>query len=324
MGVYEHDESNVGLAVAYHPLNTRRKVILDITHYGAVNLVEGTIGDEFFVDFARSLEKQLSLEMGKNLTGLDIEIEKDEEGLVIARRLIGYKRGDGIDGENTFIKLLLQDEEDNWFIADEADVELKKAYDRTRTNQEIEVDITTHPSVDLTGKGAVDGHFILDIDKTLGVKKPFGLNLGDKNLSLSNLKVVIQKNENGEPVEYKFIGTKWKEGNRVTYISYLEKNRLDEWVTTSEVIVNTRKKIFQALEPNNKRFLTIIDVSGYEPIEYKGIVPERSVVIPGSFSKSFPAGSYNVPCSLIIGKRKASTDLKTSLNDALREYNVAV
>ncbi len=68
----------------------------------------------------------------------------------------------------------------------------------------------------------------------------------------------------------------------------------------------------------------IIDVSGDESIEYKGIVPERSVVIPGSYTKSFPAGSYNVPCALIIGKRKASTDLKTSLNDALREYNVAV
>ncbi|TAE49816.1 MAG: 2,3,4,5-tetrahydropyridine-2,6-dicarboxylate N-succinyltransferase, partial [Cytophagales bacterium] len=52
--------------------------------------------------------------------------------------------------------------------------------------------------------------------------------------------------------------------------------------------------------------------------------PERSVVIPGSFTKKFPAGEYNVPCALIIGKRKASTDLKTSLNDALRENNVSV
>jgi len=68
----------------------------------------------------------------------------------------------------------------------------------------------------------------------------------------------------------------------------------------------------------------IIDVSGNEPIEYRGEVPERSVVIPGSYTKEFPAGNYNVPCALIIGKRKASTDLKTSLNDALREYNVAV
>ncbi len=68
----------------------------------------------------------------------------------------------------------------------------------------------------------------------------------------------------------------------------------------------------------------IIDVTGVEPIETKGIVPERSVVIPGSYSKEFPAGTYNVPCALIIGKRKPSTDLKTSLNDALRDFNVAV
>jgi 2,3,4,5-tetrahydropyridine-2-carboxylate N-succinyltransferase len=68
----------------------------------------------------------------------------------------------------------------------------------------------------------------------------------------------------------------------------------------------------------------IIDVSGSEPIEYVGYVPERSVVIPGSYTKKFPAGSFNVSCALIIGKRKASTDLKTSLNDALREHNVAV
>ena len=68
----------------------------------------------------------------------------------------------------------------------------------------------------------------------------------------------------------------------------------------------------------------IIDVSGSEPIEYKGRVPARSVVIPGSYVKHFPAGDYNVSCALIIGKRKASTDLKTSLNDALRDFNVAV
>lgn len=68
----------------------------------------------------------------------------------------------------------------------------------------------------------------------------------------------------------------------------------------------------------------IIDVSGAAPIEMKGIVPERSVVIPGSYTKKFPAGEYNVSCALIIGKRKASTDLKTSLNDALRDFNVAV
>ncbi|NIK92692.1 2,3,4,5-tetrahydropyridine-2,6-dicarboxylate N-succinyltransferase [Mangrovimonas sp. CR14] len=68
----------------------------------------------------------------------------------------------------------------------------------------------------------------------------------------------------------------------------------------------------------------IIDVTGDEPVEMKGIVPARSVVIPGSYSKEFAAGTFNVPCALIIGKRKESTDKKTSLNNALREYDVAV
>ena len=68
----------------------------------------------------------------------------------------------------------------------------------------------------------------------------------------------------------------------------------------------------------------IIDVTGTEPKELKAYVPERSVVIPGSYTKQFPAGEFQVPCALIIGQRKASTDLKTSLNDALRENNVAV
>ena len=68
----------------------------------------------------------------------------------------------------------------------------------------------------------------------------------------------------------------------------------------------------------------IIDVTGKNPVEYKGVVPARSVVIPGSYSKKFAAGSYNVNCALIIGKRKESTDLKTSLNNALRDYGVAV
>jgi len=68
----------------------------------------------------------------------------------------------------------------------------------------------------------------------------------------------------------------------------------------------------------------IIDVTGEEPVEHIGYVPERSVVIPGSFTKKFPAGEYQVPCALIIGKRKESTDKKTSLNAALRENNVAV
>ncbi|MFZ4797743.1 MAG: 2,3,4,5-tetrahydropyridine-2,6-dicarboxylate N-succinyltransferase [Bacteroidia bacterium] len=68
----------------------------------------------------------------------------------------------------------------------------------------------------------------------------------------------------------------------------------------------------------------IIDVTGENPIEYKGIVPARSVVIPGSYTKKFPAGDYQVPCAIIIGKRKESTDKKTSLNDALRDNSVAV
>jgi 2,3,4,5-tetrahydropyridine-2,6-dicarboxylate N-succinyltransferase len=67
----------------------------------------------------------------------------------------------------------------------------------------------------------------------------------------------------------------------------------------------------------------IIDVSGNEPVEYKGRVPARSVVIPGTYQKKFPAGDFGVSCALIIGQRKPSTDLKTSLNDALREFNVA-
>lgn len=68
----------------------------------------------------------------------------------------------------------------------------------------------------------------------------------------------------------------------------------------------------------------IIDVTGDEPIETKGIVPARSVVIPGSYTKKFAAGQYQVPCALIIGKRKESTDKKTTLNDALRDHSVAV
>ena len=67
----------------------------------------------------------------------------------------------------------------------------------------------------------------------------------------------------------------------------------------------------------------IIDVTGSKPVEMKRVVPPRSVVIPGSYTKNFPAGDYQVACALIIGQRKPSTDLKTSLNNALREYNVA-
>lgn len=68
----------------------------------------------------------------------------------------------------------------------------------------------------------------------------------------------------------------------------------------------------------------IIDVSGVEPVEYKGYIPPRSVVIPGTYPKAFPAGEYGVPCALIIGRRKETTDTKTSLNDALRDFNVPV
>jgi len=68
----------------------------------------------------------------------------------------------------------------------------------------------------------------------------------------------------------------------------------------------------------------IIDVTGDKPVEIKGRVPARSVVIPGSYKKQFPAGEFNVPCAMIIGKRKESTNKKTSLNDALRENDVAV
>lgn len=68
----------------------------------------------------------------------------------------------------------------------------------------------------------------------------------------------------------------------------------------------------------------IIDVTGSSPVEYRGVVPARSVVIPGTYNKDFPAGSFGVGCALIIGQRKPSTDLKTSLNDALRDFNVSV
>jgi len=68
----------------------------------------------------------------------------------------------------------------------------------------------------------------------------------------------------------------------------------------------------------------IIDVTGEKPVHYNGEVPERAVVIPGSYTKEFSAGSYQVPCALIIGQRKESTNKKTSLNDALRNFNVSV
>jgi 2,3,4,5-tetrahydropyridine-2-carboxylate N-succinyltransferase len=72
------------------------------------------------------------------------------------------------------------------------------------------------------------------------------------------------------------------------------------------------------------RSTRIIDVTGESPVEMKGVVPPRSVVIPGSYTRTFPAGDFQVACALIIGRRKPSTDVKTSLNDALREFNVAV
>lgn len=68
----------------------------------------------------------------------------------------------------------------------------------------------------------------------------------------------------------------------------------------------------------------IIDVTGPEPVTYKGYVPPRSVVVPGSYRKQFPAGEYSITCALIIGQRKESTDKKTSLNDALRDFGVSV
>ena len=66
----------------------------------------------------------------------------------------------------------------------------------------------------------------------------------------------------------------------------------------------------------------IIDVTGPEPVEHRGYVPPRSVVVPGTRPKEFPAGTYQLSCALIIGQRKASTDLRTSLNDALREFGI--
>ena len=68
----------------------------------------------------------------------------------------------------------------------------------------------------------------------------------------------------------------------------------------------------------------IIDVTGSEPVEYRGEVPPRKVVLPGVRQKDYPAGSYGLPCALIVGERSASTDLKTSLNDVLREFEIAV
>lgn len=88
--------------------------------------------------------------------------------------------------------------------------------------------------------------------------------------------------------------------------------------------VHLQKEVVLGANVTLTQSTKIIDVSGNKPIEYKGFVPERSVVIPGSYTKRFPAGEYQVNCALIIGKRKESTNLKTSLNDALRDFNVAI
>jgi len=88
--------------------------------------------------------------------------------------------------------------------------------------------------------------------------------------------------------------------------------------------VRVRKEAVLGANVVLTRSTKIIDVSGDEALEYRGEVPERAVLIPGSYPKKFPAGEFQVSCALIIGKRKASTDMKTSLNDALREYDIQV
>ena len=98
-------------------------------------------------------------------------------------------------------------------------------------------------------------------------------------------------------------------------------SKLQSWVDV--FINNAQKKI--SYKKIGRTFLYTDNVEKHdEPIEIKGYVPARSVVIPGSYTKKFAAGEYQVPCALIIGTRKESTDKKTSLNDALREHNVAV
>jgi 2,3,4,5-tetrahydropyridine-2,6-dicarboxylate N-succinyltransferase len=69
--------------------------------------------------------------------------------------------------------------------------------------------------------------------------------------------------------------------------------------------------------------IPIIDVTGSEPVEHRGYVPPRSIVIPGTRAKDYSAGTFDIPCALIVGTRNESTDLKTSLNDALREHGIA-
>jgi 2,3,4,5-tetrahydropyridine-2-carboxylate N-succinyltransferase len=88
--------------------------------------------------------------------------------------------------------------------------------------------------------------------------------------------------------------------------------------------VHLEKEVVLAANVSLTQSTKIIDVSGAEPVLHKGRVPARSVVIPGTYPKKFPAGEYGVSCALIIGKRKESTDLKTSLNEALRDFNLSV
>jgi 2,3,4,5-tetrahydropyridine-2-carboxylate N-succinyltransferase len=105
-------------------------------------------------------------------------------------------------------------------------------------------------------------------------------------------------------------------------------------IIEDDVFIGSRSVVVEGVKIENEAVLganvvitastKIIDVSGEKPKEYKGIIPSRSVVIPGSINKKFPSGKYAVPCALIIGKRKESTNKKTSLNEALRTFNVAV
>jgi 2,3,4,5-tetrahydropyridine-2-carboxylate N-succinyltransferase len=97
-------------------------------------------------------------------------------------------------------------------------------------------------------------------------------------------------------------------------------------IIEDDVFIGSRSIVVEGIRANVVLTAStkIIDVSNKIPVEIKGCIPSRSVVIPGTIQKKFPAGEYGVPCALIIGKRKESTDKKTSLNDALRTYNVAV
>jgi len=113
-----------------------------------------------------------------------------------------------------------------------------------------------------------------------------------------------------------------------------EGTMVDTWATVGSCFLGSRSIVVEGVIVEKEAVLganvvltqstRIIDVSGPVAREYKGRVPARSVVIPGTYPKKFPAGEYNVTCALIIGQRKPSTDLKTSLNDALRDFNISV